>query len=259
MANKIDKNSRKDSYMKNMTVSNNEDNFLSNFINPNRDSSVDEIKKDIKSENEPLIKKIPEEKQIKPEESKIETEEVNPVTTIDEPIAKDIPNDKDINKESSKDSIAEKKIAASEVISEIHNEFTVAEDILTIPMIQGTFKRINYSIRVEMLAVIKELSKQSRMSSSLIVERIFEKYLVRDGLKDIIPTLPKRYGEVKLDKNGVTEKKRDFLQIDIPIYYVDKIIETMNDLNDSYSLDMTRGHLVDILLSDSIHIMAPSE
>lgn len=130
----------------------------------------------------------------------------------------------------------------------------VAEDILAMPKIQGETKRINYSIRVEMVEVIKVLSKQSRMSSNIIVERVFEKYLVKDGLQALIPTLPDRYREVKLEKNGLNDSKKDFLQITIPIYYVDKIAETTKNLNESYLLDMTKGHLVDILLSDAIKI-----
>lgn len=135
------------------------------------------------------------------------------------------------------------------------HEIFVAQDILAIPKIQGDIKRINYPVKVEMVETIKELAKQSRMSSSVIVERVLEKYLVKDGLKSIIPTLPERYRAVRFNEGqGFKERDTSQLQIAIPIFYIDKISDTMKELNEAYSLDMKRGHLVDILLSDSIKV-----
>lgn len=121
---------------------------------------------------------------------------------------------------------------------------------IRVPLLEDRDKtRINYAIRESLHGDLTELARKSGVSINVIIEYVLEEYLYENKVFDISKELfLDCYRSVKFSVNGIDDNPKKELQLKIPTFYVNKILEVMVSLNEKHGLKMDKATLMDILL-----------
>lgn len=110
------------------------------------------------------------------------------------------------------------------------------------------FARVNFSIRADVLKYLKDFSKRSRISLSLLMEFILEDYFLNGKIKKLEPNFQKLFSRARFDEHHNVFRERRVLQLVLPKPYIVEIENYSAKVRENGMFKFDKSNLIDILL-----------